>query len=169
MHSHTVCISYQKVNKQTNKPEKGCLKERASEAAWTKDHCHMLSLAKSEPSPLFPRSYRCRHCHFTSVSTSADYDDRRGSRPETGVYDFRDFFPEGVRAHKSPQAVQSQGHCLAHPQDRIWVTSPHPLNLVGVRTSHFLNFPLDLTLGLDPSYSQKWFHSFHEKYRTVLT
>ena len=71
------------------------------------------------------------------------------------------FFPEGVKAHKSPQAVQSQ--------DRTWVTSPHPLNLVGLRTYHFLNFPLDLNLGLDTSYSQKWLHSFHEKYRNVLT
>ena len=36
------------------------------------------------------------------------------------------FFPEGVEAHEFPQAVQSQGHCLAHPQDWIWVTTPHP-------------------------------------------
>lgn len=87
--------------------------------------------------------------------------------PKVGVYDFRDSFPEEVKAHESPQAVESQGHCLAHPQGRSRVTFFHPLNLVGLCISHLPNFPLGLTLGLDPSYSQKRLFSFHESYQDV--
>ena len=98
MHSHTICISYQKVNKQTNKPEKGCLKEWVSEAPWTKDHCHMLSF--------------CCHwqnqsqAHYFLEATDADTATSQllslphqikmteeVQEPEIGVYDFRDFFP----------------------------------------------------------------------------
>ena len=51
--------------------------------------------------------------------------------PKVGVYDFRDSFPEEVKAHESPQTVQSQGHYLAHPQGRSRVTFFPPLEFGG--------------------------------------
>lgn len=88
--------------------------------------------------------------------------------PEIGVYDFRDFSPwRSQSTWISPGSPIPRSLSCTSPRQDLGNFSP-PLNLVGLHASHFLNFPLDLTLGLDPSYSQKWLYSFHEKYQNYL-